>query len=95
MPIALAFVVATLFSAFCLRAVTKWTGCGVPIVDLLIIAGLRSGLALLPAVCWVLATVIMSLLVTRATEADSWPSAVLMAVGSNEVWLFAKTLLLG
>jgi hypothetical protein len=95
MSIALAFVVAALLSASCLWAVTKWTGVAVPLVDLLIIAGLCSGLALLPGVGWVLATVMMSLLLTRVTDADPWPDAVLMVVGSNVVWLLVKAMLLG
>lgn len=95
MSIALAFVVATLLSAGCLWTVTKWTGVAVPVVDLLLIAGLCSGLALLPGVGWVLATAIMSLLITRVTDTDPWPDAVLMVVGSNVVWLLAKAMLLG
>jgi len=95
MSIALAFVIATSLSAGCLWAVTKWTGTAVPSVDLLIIAGLCSGLALLPGVGWVLATIIMSLLITRTTEADGWPDAVLMVVGSNVVWLLVKANILG
>jgi hypothetical protein len=93
--IALAFATTALLSAGCLWAVTKLTGAAVPIVDLIIIAGLCSGLALLPTYGWLLATVIMSLLLTRATNADGWPDTVLMAVGSNVVWLLAKVLLLG
>ena len=42
-----------------------------------------------------LATVIMSLLIARLTDADPWPYAVLMVVGSNVVWLLAKVMLLG
>jgi len=95
MSLALAFVLAALFSAGCLWAVTKWAGVAVPIVDLLIIAGLCSGLALLPGVGWVLATVIMSLLITRTTAADPWPDTVLMVVGSNVVWLLVKANVLG
>jgi glucose-6-phosphate-specific signal transduction histidine kinase len=95
MSIALAFVVATSCSACCLWAITKWTGAAVPIVDLLLIAGLCSGLALLPSVGWVLATMIMSLLILRATDADPWPDCVLMVVASNVVWLLAKVMLLG
>ena len=56
---------------------------------------LCSGLALLPGVGWVLATVIMSLLITRTTVADPWPDAVLMVVGSNVVWLLTKANILG
>ena len=56
---------------------------------------LCAGLALLPGVGWVLATVIMSLLITRTTVADPWPDAVLMVVGSNVVWLLTKANILG
>ena len=95
MSLAIAFAVSTLLSAGCVWAVAKWTGVVIPIVDLLIITALCSGLALLPSLGWVLATVIMSLLITRLTDADAWPDAVLMVVGSNVVWLLAKVLLLG
>ncbi len=95
MSVAVAFLVGTLLSACCMWAVTKWTGVVLPIVDLLIIAGLCSGLALLPGVGWVLATVIMSLLITRTTDAGPWPDAVLMVVGSNVVWLLVKANILG
>jgi hypothetical protein len=95
MSIALTFVAATLLSAGCLWAVAKWAGVAVKVVDLLIIAALCSGLALLPTVGWVLATLIMSMLVLRLTDADGWPDAVLMLVGSNIVWLLAKVMLLG
>ena len=94
MSIAVAFVVATSLSACCLWAVAKWAAFSVPIVDLLIIA-LCSGLALLPGVGWVLASVFMSILSTRLTEADPWPDAMLMVVGSSVVWLLAKMALLG
>jgi hypothetical protein len=95
MSIAVTFVVGMLLTACCLWAVTKWSGVAVPVVDLLIIAGLCSGLALLPSVGWVLATMIMTLLITRATDADGWPDTVLMLVGSNIVWLLVKVMLLG
>lgn len=94
MSVAIAFVVATALSTCCMWAVTKWTGLVVPVVDLLIIAGLCSGLAPLPRVGWVLATVIMALLITRVTDADPWPDAVLMVVGSNVVWLLTYVMIL-
>lgn len=95
MSIAIAFVVSTVLSAGCLWAVARWAGVRVPVVDLLIIAGLCSGLALLPSVGWVLATIIMSLLILRTTDADGWPDAVLMVVGSNVVWLLVRVVLPG
>ena len=95
MSVAVAFVAATLLTACCLWGVARWVGVAVPIVDLLIIAGLCSGLSLLPSVGWVLATMIMSLLLLRATDADAWPDAVLMIVGSNVVWLVVRVVLLG
>jgi hypothetical protein len=95
MSVAFAFVAATVLTTCCLWAVAKWSGFAVPIVDLLIIAGLCSGLALLPSVGWVLATMIMTLLILRTTEADTWPDAVLMVFGSNVIWLFVRVVLLG
>jgi glucose-6-phosphate-specific signal transduction histidine kinase len=92
MSIAATFVAATLLSTGCLWTVSKWTSVAVPTADLLTIAGLCSGLALLPSVGWLLATVIMSLLIMRLTEADPWPDAVLMVVGSNVVWLLVKVI---
>ena len=95
MSIAIAFVVATVLTTCCLWAVTKWTGVVVPIVDLLIIAGLCSGLAMLPSLGWVLATLIMSLLILRTTDAETWPDAVLMLVGSSVIWLSVKLIFTG
>ena len=95
MSIALTFVVAAALSAGCVWSIARWTGAVIPVVDILIITGLCSGLALLPAYGWLLATVIMSLVITRATKAEPWPDAVLMVVGSNVVWLLAKVTLLG
>jgi hypothetical protein len=95
MSLAIAFFVSTLLSTCCLKAVAWWAGTRVPIVDLLIIAGLCSGLALLPTVGWVLATVIMSLLVVRTTNIDPWPGAVLMIVGCNVLWFLVSMALLG
>ena len=94
MTIAATFVVAAVLSACCLWAVSTWRGARIPIVDLLIIAGLCSALALLPRAGWALATLILALLPTRATDADPWPDAVLMVVGSNVVWMVTKAMLL-
>jgi hypothetical protein len=93
--IALAFFVSALLSACWLGAIAKWRDARVPIVDLLIIAALCAGLALLPSVGWVLATLIMTLLITRTTDADGWPDTVLMVIGSNVVWLVARMMFLG
>ena len=93
--IALAFVVAAGLTTCCLWAVAKWSRVVIPIVDLLIIAGLCSGLALLPRAGWVLAALIMSLLILRTTDADGWPDAVLMIVGSSLIWMIVKVVFLG
>lgn len=95
MSTALAYVVATLLSACYLWAVAKWTGLVVPLVDLFVIAGLCSGLAMLPSLGWVLATLIMSLLILRTTDAETWPDAVLMLVGSSVIWLSVKLIFTG
>ena len=93
MSIALTFLVSALLSTCCLWAVAKWSGARIPIVNLFIIAGLCSGLALLPTVGWVLAAVILSLLILRTTDADPWPDALLMVVGSSVIWLFVSVAL--
>ena len=85
---ALAFVAAAALSAFWLWLVARVNGCHLPTVDLLLIAGLCPGLALLPS-GWLLAIALMWLLVTKATEADIWPDAILMVVGSGAIWRFA------
>ena len=95
MSVALAFVVSAALSAGCLWGVAKWVGFVIPTADLLIIAGLCSSLALLPRVGWVLASVILSLLLARLTDADPWPDTVVAIVGVNLVWLLVKVTLLG
>jgi hypothetical protein len=87
--LALAFVAAAALSAAWLWLVARVTGCHVPTVDLLLIAGLCSALAPLPRAGLLLAIVIMWLLVAKATEAELWPDAVLMVAGSAAIWLFA------
>jgi hypothetical protein len=94
MSIAAAFVTSAMLTTACLWAVAKWTHVTIPTIDLSIIGTLCAGLALLPFVGWVLATLIMSLLILRTTEADGWPDTVLMLIGSNIVWLLVSTILL-
>lgn len=93
--LAFAFILATSLTGGWLWTVTKLTGVVVPVVDLLIIAGLCSGLALLPGVGWVLATLIMSMLVLRTTDAGTWPDAIMMLVGSAVIWLLVDLTILG
>ena len=95
MSLALAFVVSAALSTGCLWAVARWAGFVIPTPDLLMIAGLCSALALLPGVGWVLASVFLSLLLARLTDADPWPDTVAMVVGANLAWLLVKVTLLG
>lgn len=95
MSIVLAFVGTTLLSGGYLWGVMRVCGTVVPKVDLFIIAGLGSGLAMLPSVGWVLAILIMSLLILRTTDADPWPEAILSTVGSAIVWLVVRAVFLG
>jgi hypothetical protein len=95
MSVVLAFVAATLVSGAYLWGVMKVCGTVVPKVDLLVIAALCSGLAMLPAVGWVLAILIMSLLMLRTTDADPWPETILATVGSTIVWLVVRAVFLG
>lgn len=93
MSVLAAVVVSAALSTCLLWAVAKWSGASIPIVDLVIIATLCAALAPLPRAGWVLATLIMSLLLTRATEADPWPDAFLMVLGSNVVWFLTAMLI--
>jgi hypothetical protein len=92
--LAVTFVAATALSAGCLRVVARLTGVALPVADALFIAALCSGLALLPGYGIVLAVIIASLLILRTTEADPWPDAVLMIVGSTVVWLAVNVLVM-
>ena len=89
MSIIVAFVVATLLTVGLLRAVAWLRGTRIPLADALIIGVLCAGLAALPGAGIVLATIIMALLLTRASGVDVWPEAVLMVVGSEIVWILA------
>jgi hypothetical protein len=80
------FVVAALLTVGLLRAVAWWRGTRIPLADALIVGILCAGLAALPAGI-VLATIIMALLLTRASGVDVWPEAALMVVGSEVVWI--------
>ena len=92
MSVVAAVIVSAVLSTALLWAVSKWSGSRIPLVDLVLIATLCAALAPLPRVGWVLATLIMSLLLTRATDADPWPDVVLMVIGSNVVWLMTNLL---
>ena len=43
----------------------------------------------------VLGALIMSLVILRTTDADGWPDAVLMIVGSSLIWMVVKAVFLG
>jgi hypothetical protein len=83
------FAVASLVTGCWLWGVARWSGFVAPTADLVIVVGLCNGLALLPGPGWILAMAILSLLVVKTTEADTWPDAVLMVTGSGLVWAVA------
>jgi hypothetical protein len=81
------FVISAVMTGAWLWAVARWAGFVVPTADLLIIAALCSGLALLPGAGWILGMLFMALLVVKITEADAWPDGVLIVTGSGVVWI--------
>jgi hypothetical protein len=85
----ISFAVASLLTGCLLWGVARWSGFQVPTTDLLIIVGLCNGLALLPSPGWILGMAILSLLVVKTTEADVWPDAFLVVIGSGVVWAAA------
>lgn len=82
-----AFVITVALTGAWLWAVARWAGFVVPTADLLIIAGLCSGLALWPGAGWILGMLFMALLVVKTTEADAWPDGVLIVTGSGVLWV--------
>ncbi len=88
--IAVTFVVSTTLASLWLRLVARLTGSRpIPLTDLLLIAGLCSGLALLPGPGWLLAVVFLGLLATRAERLDLWPDGLVMAAGCAAIWSIA------
>ena len=94
LSIALVFIVGALLTTGCLWAIATWSGAPVPVVDLVLICVLCSGLALLPRAGWILAMLIMTLLLVRTTDVDPWP-IVLMLVSSTIIWFVVDMLFLG
>ena len=90
----IAFVVSATLSSLWLRAVTRFTGARtIPISDLLLIAGLCSGLALLPGPGWLLGVIFLGLLVTRLERLDLWPEGLAAIAGCTAIWVVvAQTL---
>ncbi|HQF52667.1 MAG TPA: hypothetical protein PLE63_07010 [Thermoleophilia bacterium] len=88
------FVIGTAFSSACLRAVARWAGFALPTVDLLLIAGLCSGLALLPVMGWslALAMLVLSMLLLKTTDADVWPDAIVAVTACAVIWTLASTI---
>jgi hypothetical protein len=96
MSYVVAFAVSATLTGGLLWAVARWSSLRLPTPDLVIIAVCCSGLAGVGWVFgssraigagWFLGLAIMWLLVTRTTDADVWPDAVLMVAGSGVIWI--------
>jgi hypothetical protein len=83
----IAFAISATLTGSLLWAVSKWTGLALPLPDILLLALLCSGLALLPRAGLILGMVIMTLILLRTTEADVWPDTVLIVTGSGIIWV--------
>ena len=90
-PYLIAFAISATLTCGLLWAVGRWTGLALPVPDIVLLALLCSGLALLPRVGWVLGMLIMCLVLLRTTEAGVWPETVLMVAGSGIIWVIAYT----
>ena len=90
-----AFVVGTLFSACCLWAGMKLTKVDGKFLAMLTIAAISSLLGFIPAVGWLIGTVVMYVLICKWTDAEFWPDAVLMVVVAKVVGIFGAILLGG
>jgi hypothetical protein len=82
--IAAAFALAALLSSACLWAVRRWSGAPARRADLLIIAALCTGIALLPSVyALLLAAIFLALLTTRVLDADTLEAVLMVTPGRS------------
>ena len=84
------FIVGTVLSAVCLWAGMKLTKVGGTFLSMLAIAALSSlaGLIPIPFVGWLASLVVMFVLISKWTDAEFWPDAVLMVVVADVVGIF-------
>ena len=85
----LGLAIGILFSAFCL-----WVGTKVINVDgnfsaMLVIAAISALFSLIPMIGWLVSIFVMCILLTKWTDADFWPDAVLIVIVANVVGMFA------
>jgi len=87
LDIVVAFLIGTVFSAVCLWAGMKLTKVDGTFLSMLAIAALSSlaGLIPLPVVGWLASLIVMFVLISKWTDAEFWPDAVLMVVVADVV----------
>jgi hypothetical protein len=89
------FLVGTLFSAVCLWAGMKLTKVDGTFVGMLLIAAISSLAGCIPWIGWLVGLVVMFVLISKWTDAEFWPDAILMVVVANFVGIFGGMLLAG
>ena len=87
------FLVGTVFGAVCLWAGMKLTRVDGTFLGMLLIAAISSLVGLIPLVGWLASLVVMFVLISKWTDAQFWPDAVLMVIVANFVGIFGGMLL--
>lgn len=88
-------LIGTVFSAACLWAGMKLTKVDGTFVGMILIAAISSLVGLIPMVGWLVSLVVMFALISKWTDAEFWPDAVLMVIVANFVGIFGGMLLAG
>lgn len=88
MEIATEIVLGTLLTALCLWAGMKLTGVDGSFFAMIIIAAISSLLTIIPVAGTVISTIVLFLLITKWTDANLFPDAVLMVIVAQAVGMF-------
>ncbi len=95
LDIIIGFLIGTVFSAVCLWAGMKLTKVDGTFLGMLLIAAISSLVGVIPFVGWLASLIVMFVLISKWTDAEFWPDAVLMVVVANAVGIFGGMLLAG
>lgn len=89
------FLIGTVCGAVCLWAGMKLTRVDGTFLGMLLIAAISSLVGLIPLVGWLASLVVGFVLISKWTDAQFWPDAVLMVIVANFVGIFGGMLLAG
>ncbi len=94
LDIVIGFLAGTVFSAVCLWAGMKLTKVDGTFLGMLLIAAISSLAGLIPFVGWLVSLIVMFVLISKWTDAEFWPDAVLMVIVADLVGVFGGVFLM-